>query len=123
MGASGADADGELAEVPGTGPVPVVTTVTPSPPPTPSQTHTPLRRQRRDPIDLGFSVGPNWNADEPVKPATIDALRSVFDTADENGTHELGLSEFTKAFRELDPAMKEARVRVSEATQAWHKAN
>ena len=40
---------------------------------------------------------------------TFDALKRVFDDADEDSDGELGVDDFVKAFRHLDPELRDAR--------------
>ena len=70
-----------------------------------------VRRKAREPIDLGFALGPNWNPDEPASVETFAALRKVFDDADVRGDGELGLDDFVRAFRHLDPEVRHARAK------------
>ena len=77
----------------------------------------PVRRRQREQLDLGFSLGPNWNPDEPTKVETFTALRVVFDAADVNGNDELSMEEFVTSFRHLDSELKQAEEEVVRAIE------
>ena len=82
---------------------------TPEPSAPPSPERAPPRRRIREPIDLGTALGPDWDPEAPTKVETFDALKRVFDDADEDSDGELGVDDFVKAFRHLDPELRDAR--------------
>ena len=82
---------------------------TPEPSDPPSPQRALPRRRTREPVDLGTALGPDWDPEAPTKAETFDALRRVFDDADEDGDGELGVDDFVKAFRHLDPELRDAR--------------
>ena len=82
---------------------------TPEPSAPPSPERAPPRRRIREPVDLGTALGPDWDPEAPAKVETFDALKRVFDEADEDSDGELGVDDFVKAFRHLDPELRDAR--------------
>ena len=82
---------------------------TPEPSAPPSPERAPPRRRIREPVDLGTALGPDWDPEAPAKVETFDALKLVFDEADEDSDGELGVDDFVKAFRHLDPELRDAR--------------
>ena len=82
---------------------------TPEPSAPPSPERAPPRRRIREPVDLGTALGPDWDPEAPAKVETFDALKRVFDDADEDSDGELGVDDFVKAFRHLDPELRDAR--------------
>ena len=82
---------------------------TPEPSDPPSPKRALPRRRIREPVDLGTALGPDWDPEAPTKVETFDALRRVFDDADRDSDGELGLDDFVRAFRHLDPELRDAR--------------
>jgi hypothetical protein len=82
---------------------------TPEPSAPPSPERALPRRRIREPVDLGTALGPDWDPEAPAKVETFDALKRVFDEADEDSDGELGVDDFVKAFRHLDPELRDAR--------------